>query len=139
MQNQDKAQPRVVTVVGGSGFLGSHVADQLSEAGHHVRIYDKIDSPWKRPNQEMVVGDLLDVDLLKKTIHGSDAVYNFAALADLERASVQPIETIRINILGNAQILEACRMNKVKRFLCASTRIMSTDSAISRGVGSILL
>ena len=66
MQNQDKAQPRVVTVVGGSGFLGSHFADQLSEAGHHVRIYDKIDSPWKRPNQEMVVGDLLDVDLLKK-------------------------------------------------------------------------
>jgi UDP-glucose 4-epimerase len=111
----------VVTVIGGSGFLGSHVADQLSEAGYCVRIYDKVDSPWKRSNQEMVVGDLLDVDLLNKTIAGSDAVYNFAALADLERASDQPIETVRTNILGNAHILEACRLNGVKRFVYAST------------------
>ena len=121
MQDLSGSKLFTVTVVGGSGFLGSHVADQLSDAGHHVRIYDKVDSPWKRPDQEMVIGDLLDVDLLNKTIAGSDAVYNFAALADLDLASVKPIETIQINILGNAQILEACRMNKVKRFLCAST------------------
>ena len=111
----------IVTVIGGSGFLGSHVADQLSEAGHHVRIYDKVKSPWERPDQEMIIGDLLDADHLNKTIAGSDAVYNFAALADLEQASNQPIETIRINILGNTQVLEACRLSKVKRFVCAST------------------
>ncbi len=111
----------VVSVVGGSGFLGSHVADQLSEAGHHVRIYDKVDSPWKRPDQNMIIGDLLDTDLLNKTIAGSDVVYNFAALADLEQAIGQPIETIRINILGNALVLEACRLSGVKRFVHAST------------------
>ncbi len=110
-----------VTVIGGSGFLGSHVAGQLSEAGHHVRIFDKVGSPWKLPDQEMIIGDLLDADLLNKTIAGSDAVYNFAALADLEQAISQPIETIRINILGNALVLEACRLNGVKRFIYAST------------------
>jgi UDP-glucose 4-epimerase len=121
MPNQIEESPQTITVVGGSGFLGSHVADQLTEVGHRVIIYDKIDSPWKRPDQKMVIGDLLDADLLNKTISGSDVVYNFAALADLEQAIIQPIETIRINILGNAQVLEACCVNKVKRFLCAST------------------
>lgn len=111
----------VVTVIGGSGFLGSHVADQLSAVGHRVRIYDKAGSPWKRADQEMIIGDLLDTDLLYKAIAGSDVVYNFAALADLEQASNRPIETIRINILGNTHVLEACRLNKVKRFICAST------------------
>ncbi len=111
----------IVTVIGGSGFLGSHVADQLSEAGYSVRIYDKVESPWKRTDQEMIIGDLLDSDLLNKTIAGSDSVYNFAALADLEQASKQPIETVQINILGNTLALEACRLHGVKRFICAST------------------
>jgi UDP-glucose 4-epimerase len=119
LKNNDKSL--VVTVVGGSGFLGSHVADQLSEAGHRVRIYDQVVSPWKRSDHEMIVGDLLDADLLNKAIAGSDVVYNFAALADLEQASYQPIETIRVNILGNGLVLEACRLSGVKRFVYAST------------------
>lgn len=114
-------QRRVVTVIGGSGFLGSHVADQLSEAGYHVRIYDRVLSPWKRQDQEMFVGDLLDVDQLSKSIAGSDAVYNFAALADLNKALNQPVETVRVNILGNVQVLESCRQHQVKRFVYAST------------------
>ncbi len=114
-------QLRAVTVIGGSGFLGSHVADQLSEAGHRVRIYDRVASPWKRPGQEMIVGDLLDSDQLNKAIAGSDVVYNFAALADLNLALDQPVETVRVNVLGNVQALEACRSNGVKRFLYAST------------------
>ena len=70
MQNQNESKALKVTVVGGSGFLGSHVADKLSEVGHEVYIYDKISSPWKRVDQEMIVGDLFDVELLRKTISG---------------------------------------------------------------------
>jgi UDP-glucose 4-epimerase len=121
MTRMNNEESFVVTVVGGSGFLGSHVADRLTEEGHRVRIYDKVASPWKHPEQEMIIGDLQDADLLNKTIAGSDVVYNFAALADLERASDQSIETIRVNILGNALVLEACRLSGVKRFLYAST------------------
>lgn len=110
-----------VTIVGGSGFLGSHVADQLSEAGHRVRIYDRLASPWKRPDQEMIVGDLLDNERLNQAFAGSDVVYNFAALADLNLALDQPVETVRVNVLGNTQALEACRSNHVKRFMYAST------------------
>jgi UDP-glucose 4-epimerase len=110
-----------VTVIGGSGFLGSYVADQLSAAGHSVRIYDRTPSAWRRPVQEMIVGDLLDYPRLNEAIAGSEVVYYFAALADLNLALDQPIETVRVNVLGNVQALEACRANGVKRFLYAST------------------
>jgi UDP-glucose 4-epimerase len=121
MSTGDDSQPRTVTVVGGSGFLGSHVADQLSEAGHRVRIYDCVDSRWKRPDQQMIVGDLLDLDRLNQAVDGSDAVYNFAALADLNEALRQPAKTVQVNVLGNVQVLEACRLNGVRRFMYAST------------------
>jgi UDP-glucose 4-epimerase len=116
-----KGENRIVTVIGGSGFIGSHVADQLSEDGYHVRIFDRKESPWKRDGQEMVTGDLLDKELLNKTIAGSEVVYNFAALADLDLGRSKPIETVEINILGNVQALDACRVNGVKRFVYAST------------------
>lgn len=110
-----------VCVIGGSGFLGSHVADALCAAGHSVAIYDRRPSPWLRPDQEMVVGDLLDADKLSAAIAGCEVVYNFAALADLNEALDKPLETVRINVLGNAHVLEACRLNGVRRFMYAST------------------
>ena len=88
-------------VLGGSVFLGSHVCDKLSEAGHHVRILDCVTSPWLRQDQEMITGDLLDDKILEKAITGCEAVYNFAAIADLDEALNKPIETAKINVLGN--------------------------------------
>lgn len=116
-----KGENRIVTVIGGSGFIGSHVADKLSQEGYHVRIFDRKDSHWKMQGQEMFIGDLLDKDLLNKVISGSEAVYNFAALADLDQARDKPVETVETNILGNVRVLEACRVNSVKRFIYAST------------------
>lgn len=110
-----------ITVIGGSGFLGSHVADKLSEAGHTVRIFDRKISPWLRPDQEMIVGDLLDVATLEKSIDGSDIVYHFAALADLNDALDKPVETVRVNVLGTVQALEASLKHNIKRFVYAST------------------
>jgi len=45
-------------VLGGSGFLGSHVADALSDAGYRARIFDRAASPHLRAGQDMIVGDL---------------------------------------------------------------------------------
>ena len=108
-------------VIGGSGFLGSHVADALAAAGHRVRIFDRKASPWLREGQEMVVGDLLDAGSLEAAVAGAEVVFNFAALADLNEALDKPLETVRINVLGNAHVLEACRLHKVRRFVYAST------------------
>ena len=108
-------------VIGGSGFLGSHVADQLSAAGHQVNVFDRVASPWIQSGQQMIVGDLLDTATLEGAIAGCGAVYNFAAIADLDDALSKPVETVRINVLGNVQALELCRCNKVARYIYAST------------------
>lgn len=52
-----------ITVFGGSGFLGSHVAYKLSDAGHEVTIADITVSPWLRDSQRMLIGNILNANL----------------------------------------------------------------------------
>jgi len=108
-------------VIGGSGFIGSHVADKLSDVNYSVTVFDRVHSRWLRQDQAMVIGDIQDADALDSAIEGADVVYNFAALADLNEALRQPLKTIRVNIEGNLLVLDACRKYGVSRFMYAST------------------
>jgi len=117
-----------VLIFGGSGFLGSHTADALTEEGHKVKIFDIIESPYSQARQEMIVGDILDKKAVEKAVKGCDIVYNFAAMTDIEESHEKPLETIEKNVLGNTIILDACRKNKVKRFVFASTIYVYSDS-----------
>ena len=110
-----------IVILGGSGFLGSHVADEFSKRGHKVTIFDKIKSQWIKPTQRMRVGNILNLKDLEKVIKGADAVYHFAALADLNQALKQPINSVTINILGTVMALNLCCKYNVKRFVHAST------------------
>lgn len=123
----------IACVLGGSGFLGSHVADKLSDAGYHVRIFDQRPSPWIRSDQEMMLGNLLNQDDVNEAVRGAEFVYNFAALAELNAGLNNPLDTVRINVLGNAHVLEACRQYDVKRFIYASTvYVYSRDGGFYR-------
>jgi len=108
-------------VVGGSGFIGSHVADRLTDSGYQVIVYDKTESKWLQENQDMVIGNIEDGEKINRIVDGAEVVYNFAALADLNQALKQPVKTVSINILGNINVMEACHKYGVKRFVYAST------------------
>lgn len=108
-------------VFGGSGFLGSHVADALTAQGYKVIVFDLKESFYLQKEQKMAIGNILDREEVRKAVKGCDVVYNFAGVADLEKAKEEPVKTVEINILGNAIILEACRENSVKRFVFASS------------------
>ena len=110
-----------VVVFGGSGFLGSHVADALSEAGYEVVIYDIKQSPYLQKSQKMIVGDIMDEKKVTDAIQGCDIVYNFAGVADIDEASKKPLDTIRANILGNSFILEASKKAKIEKFVFSSS------------------
>lgn len=110
-----------VLVTGGAGFLGSHIADAYSAAGHEVVIFDRRPSPWLRPDQTEVVGDLLDTECVERALEGVDCVFHLAALADLNDAKGRPIDSVRLNILGTVQLLEAMRQQGVKLLLFSST------------------
>ena len=117
-----------VTVFGGAGFLGSHVADVLSEGGHAVTVFDVRPSPYLRSDQQGIVGDILDADQISAAVKGRDIIYNFAGIADIEEANARPLDTVRVNILGNALLLEAARRENVKRFVFASTLYVYSDA-----------
>lgn len=110
-----------ILVFGGSGFLGSHVCDQLSLEGHQVSIYDRITSPWLQKGQKMIIGDILDSARVEEAVSGQDIVYNFAGIADIAEANKRAVDTIKYNILSNAVILDACVSSKIKRYLFASS------------------
>lgn len=108
-------------VFGGSGFLGSHIADHLISAGYEVVIFDTKPSKWLNSKQKMIIGNILEYKQVEKAISGSEIVYNCAALSDLEECLYKPLETAQINILGNLNILEACKKKKVKKFIFSSS------------------
>lgn len=108
-------------VLGGSGFLGSHVCDALTNEGWSVRVFDRVASPYLRGGQKMIEGDLLDLDAVTAAAKGCSVVYNFAAIADIDEAKRKPVDTIRFNVLGNVHALEAARRAKAKRFVLASS------------------
>lgn len=110
-----------VIVFGGSGFLGSHVSDALSEGGYHVKIFDINASPYIRPDQEMIIGDLLDEKAVTEAVRGCRYVYNLAGLADVDDAAKDPVTTAKLNVLGNVNALEASRLAGVKRFIFSSS------------------
>jgi len=101
--------------------VGSHVADELSQSGFDTTIFDQRDSIWRKPDQKIIVGDLACLDLVSNAVSGADVVLNFAALADIDKAMVEPLATAQVNILGNLNILNACVLHKVRRFVLAST------------------
>jgi len=116
-----------VTVFGGSGFLGSHVADALTARGYDVLNFDKNASPYLQKGQEMMLGDVLDQTAVRKAVEGADVVYNFVALSDIDKTKDLPIETAQVNVLGNMNILEEAHKANVKRFVFSSSIYVYSD------------
>lgn len=110
-----------IIVFGGAGFLGSHVADALTEKEHEVVIFDLKKSPYLKKGQISIVGDITNQKMVENSMKGCDVAYNFAGITDLGKARINPLETVKNNILGNTTLLEACRKYGVKRFIFAST------------------
>ncbi len=109
-------------VFGGSGFIGSYVADELSRRDHDVIIADINESKYRSGNQRFVQCDILDKHLVNQVVtDDTDIVYNFAGLADLNEAIHAPIQTMNLNVMGNLNVLEACKNKHVERMVYASS------------------
>lgn len=119
---------QTVIVFGASGFLGSHVADALSASGYTVRLFDRSPSPHLRKDQEMIIGDIMDLQQVIDAVKGADIVYNFAAIADIDEAHNKPVATAAINVLGNTHVLEAAHLANVRRFVFASSVYVYSES-----------
>ena len=118
-----------ILVIGGSGFMGSHLADELSECGHKVTILDAKASPWLTNAQRMVITNILDKEELTKSLKEirPTVVYHMAGIADIDECHRNPHKAIQVNILGTSSILESCIDANVKKVVFASTAYASSD------------
>jgi len=111
-----------VIVFGGAGFLGSHISDYLTAAGHKVTIFDKNKSKFIKKNQTMVIGNITNFYEVQKAIKNQKCVFHFAGVSDLEESNLRPLKAIKFNILGTANILEAIKKNQtINRIIFASS------------------
>lgn len=110
-----------ILITGGSGFIGSHLADILSEQGYKVIIYDIKKSNYLKYDQKFILGDLSDKKQLIKQLKEIHAVFHFASIADIFEANTNIDQTLKTNILYTNNLLEACVKNKIKQFILASS------------------
>ncbi len=109
-----------VIVTGGSGFIGSHVADALVDAGHQVTILDHRVRPQREDvNFEDV--DLMDVSSVQAAMKGAEHIFHLAAVSNVNYAYKYPVYTVALNMLGTTHVLEAARVNGAQRVYLAST------------------
>lgn len=114
-----------IVVTGGAGFIGSHVAEKLIEAGHKALVIDNLSSgktdniPAGAQFQKM---DIVDGDLASALeSFRADAVCHHAAQISVRNSINDPVADLTKNIIGTVRLLEACRRSGCRTFIFAST------------------
>jgi UDP-glucose 4-epimerase len=136
---------------GGAGFIGSTLIERLYEKNEIV-VYDTFqrDSLSGRPfaghpNLTRIRGDILDLPRLQQAMRGADVVVHLAAIAGIDTVIRSPTTTMRVNMLGSANVLETAQaLGRCERVLCFSTsevfgthafRSEETDRTVMGAVG----
>ncbi|MFC4874026.1 NAD-dependent epimerase/dehydratase family protein [Negadavirga shengliensis] len=119
-----------ILIIGGAGFIGSHLTDELIREGYAVRILDNL-SPqvheggklpsYLNKNTEFFYGDVRDPIVLKRVLKGVDAVFHLAAKVGVGQSMYQIRSYTETNNLGTATLLEALVDHPVQKLIVASS------------------
>ena len=114
-----------VLVTGGAGYIGSHVAKQLGQAGENVIVLDNLSKGFKEAvlYGELVVGDTGDKELVTKVLaeHNIETVMHFAAHTIVPESVSDPMKYYWNNTCSTRNLLECCAEQNVKHFIFSST------------------
>lgn len=144
-------QGKRIFITGGAGFIGSTLAERLID-GNQVVIYDNLfrnsiaGRPiMQHPNLTVIEGDVLDLPRLTEAMQGANLVVHCAAIAGIDTVVKSPITTMRVNMIGSANVLEAASLiGGIDRVACFSTsevfgtqafRSSETDATVMGTVG----
>lgn len=125
-------------VTGGAGFIGSHLCEALVLKGYSVWCIDNLSSGKmkniehliKHEKFKFIIGDITDFNFCLNNTQDIDYVLHQAAWGSVPRSIEMPLEYEKNNILGTLNMLEASRINNVKRFIYASSSSVYGDSEI---------
>jgi len=128
-------------VTGGAGFIGRHLVAKLLDDGHEITIFDNFSSSSKNDITNLlengvglVTGDILDYDLLLKSISNYDFVIHLAAQTSVSRSITDPKTTTDIIVDGTVNVLKSCVKTNVKNLIFSSSAAVygnSLDTLIS--------
>ena len=117
-----------VLITGGAGFIGTNLAKHALNRGWNVKIIDNLSTglqsnfdEMKRLGAEVVLGDVNDGTILEKLSEGCDAVVHLAAQVSVPQSVSNPLETMKVNVEGTQNVIDACINNNVKRMVTASS------------------
>lgn len=117
-------------ITGGAGFIGSHVADALSQRGDRVAVLDDLSTGSEAnlaaalgAGAELIVGDVSDRATVEDAVArlAPDRIFHLAAQADVRRAVAEPLFDARVNVLGTVNVLEAAQRNGLPPVVFAAT------------------
>ena len=117
-----------IFITGGAGFIGSTLIGRLVERNKMI-AYDNLSRNSLKakdfrdhPNLKLIEGDILDPDALKKAMDGADIVVHCAAIAGIDTVIKSPVNTMRVNMQGSANVLQAAaELSHCDRVVCFST------------------
>ena len=127
--------PMKVLVTGGAGFIGSHLAQALVQAGHRVRVLDNLISGHRAnladvaADVEFVKGDCADPAAAERATRGMEVVYHEAAVPSVARSVEDPASAHRNNATATLTMLVAARDAGVRRFVYAGSSSVYGDAA----------
>lgn len=117
-------KPKIL-VIGGAGYIGSHIVDALLNNSFDVTVFDNLSSGFREnvsSNAKLVVGDILNLDDLENIFSKKfDVVYHFAALKNVGESMLYPEKYSLTNIIGTLNILNTMRKYDVKFFVFSSS------------------
>jgi UDP-glucose 4-epimerase len=116
-------------VTGGAGFIGSNLVDRLLASGHRITVYDNfttgrrrfLDAASAAPGFRLVEADLHDTRALTDAMAGQEFVFHLAANADVRFGTQHPRKDLEQNTIATQNVLEAMRLQGVRRIAFAST------------------
>lgn len=114
-------------VTGGAGFIGSHLVDSLIDEKHEVVVLDNLLSGNVKninTNAEFHNCDIRKLDDIMKYFQDIDGVFHLAAIARTPWCIDNPILAYETNVLGTLNVLEACRLNNIKRVVMTSSNVV---------------
>jgi UDP-glucose-4-epimerase GalE len=119
------ASSRAVLVTGGAGYIGSHAAKALQQAGYRVVVFDNLLAGHRGAVKfgDLVEGDTADTGAVRAALRRYDifAVMHFAAFLDVGESVREPAKYYRNNVTGSLGVLEAMAAESVRHFVFSST------------------
>ena len=118
------SENKIVLVIGGAGYIGSHVVKTLRDAGKFPVVFDNLSSGLREnllPGIPFIFGDTLKPEQLKAAMKGVDSIIHMAALKAAGESMVKPEKYAENNISGTINLLNAATAAKVKYFVFSSS------------------